>query len=266
MQIKFLLLLISLLSFWLLAWWFARSRNAADGVSWSDSGFHEGTFRRVALCGVFGVAVGQVLEPATMLPAGAAGVLFGLWISLKKTHYAVKSGASDVLQDASKINGLAAPFDPAPYIKSARKSGRDEVFLGLDQSRRPILFPRTKLDKNHVEILGESGAGKSSLAGVLLTQLAEWAKMLIRLANKYYVASGNYNAADRRFSEVIRPNLDRYALDDCIDLIEGIQSNGQTYGRGRAGDDHGALHERVLELDPKFDFSDYKTFVRYLDD
>ncbi len=172
MQIEFLLLLISLLSFWLLVWWFARSRNAADGVSWSDSGFHEGTFRRVALCGVFGAAVGQVLEPATMLPAGAAGVLFGLWISLKKTYYAVKSGASDVLQDASKINALAAPFDPAPYIKSARKSGRDEVFLGLDQSRRPILFPRTKLDKNHVEILGESGVGKSSLAGVLLSQLA----------------------------------------------------------------------------------------------
>lgn len=97
------------------------------------------------------------------------------------------------------------------------------------------------------------------------SESAEWARMLIRLANKYYVASGNYNAADRRFSEVIRPHLDRYALDDCIDLIEGIQSNGQTYGRGRAGDDHGALRERVLELDPKFDFSDYKTFVRYLD-
>ncbi len=172
MQIKLVLLLISLLSFWLLVWWFARSRNDADGVNWSDSGFHEGTFRRVFLCGVFGVAVGQVLEPATMLPAGAAGVLFGLWVSLKKTHYAVKSGASDVLQDASKINGLAAPFDPAPYIKSARKSGRDEVFLGLDQSRKPVLFPRTKLGKNHVEILGESGVGKSSLAGILLTQFA----------------------------------------------------------------------------------------------
>ncbi len=172
MQIKFLLLLISLLSFWLLAWWFARSRNAADGVSWLDSGFHEGTFRRVVLCGVFGAAIGQILEPATMLPTGAAGALFGLWISRKETHYAVKSGASDVLQDVSKIHALAAPFDPAPYIKKARKAGRDEVFLGLDHSRRPILFPRTKLDKNHVEILGESGVGKSSLAGVLLTQLA----------------------------------------------------------------------------------------------
>jgi hypothetical protein len=98
-----------------------------------------------------------------------------------------------------------------------------------------------------------------------LSDSPEWERLVIRLANKYYVASRNFNAADRRFTEVIRPNLDRYQLDDCIDLIEGIQRNDQTYGRGRARDDHQALRERVLELDPKFDFSGYKNFVRYLD-
>ena len=94
----------------------------------------------------------------------------------------------------------------------------------------------------------------------------EWSKMVIRLANKYYVASGNYNAADRRFTEVIHPKLDRYALDDCIDLIEGIQGNDQTWGRGRAGDDHKELRDRVLSLDPGFDFTAYKVFTRYFDD
>lgn len=99
-----------------------------------------------------------------------------------------------------------------------------------------------------------------------LSDSPEWEKRVIRLANKYYVASRSYNAADRRFNEVIRPKLDRYQLDDCIDLIEGIQGNDQTYGRGRARDDHQALRERVLALDSKFDFTGYKTFVRYLDD
>lgn len=94
----------------------------------------------------------------------------------------------------------------------------------------------------------------------------EWSKMLIRLANKYYVASLSYNTADRRFSEVIGPNLGRYALDDCIDLVEGIQGNNQTWGRGRAGTDHNDVRSRVIELDPGFDFSQYPTFVRYLDD
>ena len=93
----------------------------------------------------------------------------------------------------------------------------------------------------------------------------EWAKLVIRLANKYYVASRSFNGADRRFTEVIKPLLDTYEIDDCIDLIEGIQGNDQTRSRGRAGDDHRALRERVLELDPKFDFSAYKIFTRYLD-
>lgn len=95
---------------------------------------------------------------------------------------------------------------------------------------------------------------------------AEWSKMLIRLANKYYVASFSYNTADRRFSEVIGPNLGRYALDDCIDLVEGIQRNDQTWRRGRASTDHNDVRSRILELDPTFDFSQYPTFVRYLDD
>lgn len=94
----------------------------------------------------------------------------------------------------------------------------------------------------------------------------EWAKMVIRLANKYYVASGSYNGADRRFTEVIKPLLERYELDDCVDLIEGIQGNDQTWGRGRAGDDHKELRDHVLALDPKFDFSAYKVFTRYFED
>ena len=94
----------------------------------------------------------------------------------------------------------------------------------------------------------------------------EWVRMVIRLANKYYVASGSYNGADRRFTEVIKPLLERYELDDCVDLIEGIQGNDQTWGRGRAGDDHKDLRDHVLALDPKFDFSAYKVFTRYFED
>lgn len=93
----------------------------------------------------------------------------------------------------------------------------------------------------------------------------EWAKMVIRLANKYYIASRSYDGADRRFKEVIKPLLDRYEIGDCVDLIEGIQGNDQTWSRDRAGDDHRVLRDRLLALDPKFDFSAYKVFTRYLD-
>lgn len=98
-----------------------------------------------------------------------------------------------------------------------------------------------------------------------LSDSPEWAKNMIRLANKYYAASGSYNAADQRFAEVIRPAIDRYAIDDCIDLIEGIQGNSQTWERGRAHGDHQLIRSRAAELDPAFDPTRYTVFNRYLD-
>jgi hypothetical protein len=93
----------------------------------------------------------------------------------------------------------------------------------------------------------------------------EWTKQVIRLSNAYYVASRSYNTADRRFGEVIRDQLARYELDDCIHLIEGIQGNGQTWERGRAKTDHREVRARALELDPKFDAGKYAVFNRFLD-
>lgn len=99
-------------------------------------------------------------------------VAFLWWIFAQKETSVLVGAAADVLEDTEKVRALAAPFDPAPYIQKARKSGRDEIFMGLGQDRKPVLFPRAKLTKNHIEVLGESGVGKSSLAGVLLAQLA----------------------------------------------------------------------------------------------
>lgn len=98
-----------------------------------------------------------------------------------------------------------------------------------------------------------------------ISDSAEWGKHVIRLSNKYYVASASYNAADRRFNEVIRPKLARYELDDCIDLIEGIQSNSQTSTRGRAPTDHREVCARALILDSTFDPELYAKFNSSLD-
>jgi hypothetical protein len=121
---------------------------------------------------VVGAATASLVAPANLLPGFAAGALLGLGLSYKRSSSQVRGCAADVMNDAGKMRMLAAAFDPDPFIRKAHKAGRDEVFLGLGQNRKPIMFPRSKLDKNHVEILGESGVGKSSLAGVLLTQFA----------------------------------------------------------------------------------------------
>lgn len=73
----------------------------------------------------------------------------------------------DVTDDASYLQKLAKPFDSAKFI-DVRKG----IFIGLDGQRKPIFLNHAVIQKNHIEILGESGVGKSSLAGVLLSQLA----------------------------------------------------------------------------------------------
>lgn len=142
-----------------------------------------------------------------------------------------------------------------------------------DPSARCLAWFTAANLQEHAERLGEWMAGNDYPqiergtwdAIEEISDSPEWAKMVIRLANKYYVASGGYNTADRRFTEVIGSKLDRYELDDCINLVEGVQGNNQTYGRGRASDDHRALRDRILELDPKFDLGPYRTFMRNLE-
>lgn len=88
----------------------------------------------------------------------------------------------------------------------------------------------------------------------------EWEKAMVRLASTYYVASKNFNTADERFNEAIRPLLPKFDLEDCVKLIQNIERNDQTWGRRRAYSDHRELRARVEELDPAFNFTQYKVF------
>lgn len=89
----------------------------------------------------------------------------------------------------------------------------------------------------------------------------EWSQMVIRLANKYYTSSNSFDMANRRFKEAITPNLNNYKLDDCVNLIEGIQRNSQTWQRRHAEYDHTAIRDRILQLDPNFDITVYEHFI-----
>lgn len=84
----------------------------------------------------------------------------------------------------------------------------------------------------------------------------------MRLASAYYVASTSYDGADRRFNEAIRPLLPKFDLDDCIELIRGIEQNGQTWERRGAYRDHLELRTRALDIDPTIDLTEYETFNR----
>lgn len=87
----------------------------------------------------------------------------------------------------------------------------------------------------------------------------------MRLASAYYVASSNYDAADKRFNEAVRPMLPAFDLYDCIELIRGTETNGQTWERRRAYTDHGELRARAIEIDPAFDPTQFAVFNQHFD-
>lgn len=95
-----------------------------------------------------------------------------------------------------------------------------------------------------------------------LSEYPEWPRHVIRIGNSYYGASSSYNTADKRFSEVIRPKLDQYDIDDCVDLIEKSEKNNQTYSRGRAANDHKQVIDRATEVSPGFDYTKYENFIK----
>lgn len=134
--------------------------------------------RTLVLIFIMGIA-GTMLNIGGPIPSISvmfvmAAAWFYFWRSV--VSHDVISGAPDVIDDAADMNALAVPFEPNSFIK---KTKVDEVFMGLDQHRGAVIFPRQRLDKNHVEILGESGVGKSSLAGVMLSQLASQGEIVV---------------------------------------------------------------------------------------
>ena len=119
------------------------------------------------------------LAKLALYAACAAAMLLFIFTVRRAPPPVVDGGVRDVAEDADALRELAAAFKPEQYINLKRG-----VFVGLDQKRAPVYIPRSTLDKNHIEIIGESGVGKSSLAGVLLSQLAAAGEAIIILDPK----------------------------------------------------------------------------------
>ncbi len=66
-------------------------------------------------------------------------------------------------------------------------------------------------------------------------------------------------------NEAIRPILLAFDMDDCVELIRGIETNGQPWERRAAYTDHRELRARALEIDPAFNPALYTVLNRHLD-
>lgn len=181
----------------------------------------------------------------TFLPLFLILPLLLVWNWLRGFFARQEVGAlGDVAGDAGRLSQLAAPFDPESFIgneKARRKAGaaQDSVFIGLDGSRQPIYLPRHFLDKNHIEILGESGTGKSSIAGVLLSQLAAAGEAVVIFDPK----------ADRKLPGALAAAGERYGYPfHIIDLRPAADFPQVNPFAGCRGDQVEELLQVALEL------------------
>jgi hypothetical protein len=109
---------------------------------------------------------------------GAVGGV-GLWLALNRWMIAaaektkdkmrlktstVREGKTDIRTVGETLPAPTAAYDPLNYFKPGM------IFVGLDQSIKPIYIIYDAFRKSHIQIVGTTGAGKGVSAGLLLVQ------------------------------------------------------------------------------------------------
>jgi hypothetical protein len=77
----------------------------------------------------------------------------------------------------------------------------------------------------------------------------------------FYVTSGSYNDCDYSFSYLVKPLLTFFDKADYLKLLEGIESNNQSYHRRRAADDHKFLMKKLQLRFSDIDMSKFPNFT-----
>jgi hypothetical protein len=108
------------------------------------------------------------------------------------------------------------------------------------------------------------------LSGETFTQLcdsletSDAIKKVYHAGIKLYCHSGNFNTADLRFQELIRPYIQEYSREHFEAFLAGCETctNGQAVDRGRATRDHRELKSVMEERYPGIDLTPYRAFRR----
>jgi hypothetical protein len=100
---------------------------------------------------------------------------------------------------------------------------------------------------------------------MITSRNAECSERLCILGSEIYGSSPSFNTADFNFTNFIEPYLDDFDSEAMKTLLEQIEGNSQTYGRGRASIDHPKVYLRCQQvLGASFDYTKYVDFNKTL--
>lgn len=102
---------------------------------------------------------------------------------------------------------------------------------------------------------------------LLISDTPEWESSVANLASAYYCASKNFDSADVRFEQDVKPFLRKYKRDNLIFLLEQIQSSHQVHHpyRKAATTEFHLIKERCDEvLGKDYDYQQFPKFINLL--
>ena len=102
---------------------------------------------------------------------------------------------------------------------------------------------------------------------LLISDTAEWESSVANLASAYYCGSKNFDSADIRFEQYVKPFLIKYKRDNLIFLLEQIQSSHQVHhpSRNATTTEFRLIKERCDEvLGKDYDYQQFPKFINLL--
>lgn len=89
-------------------------------------------------------------------------------ISLSTEHSKARDKAKVDIDEVHSLYPESREFNPTDYFKNALN--QDAIFFGFDDKNAPVYYPRKQWVKDHLQIMGKTGAGKGIQATIALVQ------------------------------------------------------------------------------------------------
>lgn len=121
--------------------------------------------------------------------------------------------------------------------------------------------------KDNIEEFYTELSEKKEISGEILDYMYNYAKTngdisyFLDFSIRYLSESLNFNMADHRWNDAVKPYLKKYNTAQLIRLVDVINSNDQIYNRGSAVTNNSYLAYEIYDrVDSEYDFSKYKNF------